>query len=278
MLWLVAVIPMVAGVAGTSAYLNRRGGWVPNTLHQWDVATLGAAYSAAIPPLAAFSIALAVFLANVSRTANPRAFENVMALFLMAFIILIGTALMFATTRSAFYGAEENEEVVLSRRTMYVLANLCFYLGLNMSWLGLRPLLQAIELHNLATVFSWLLLFSVMAGAMRQSAWLQCLFGASPIACVSIGLLPIIAVCFYWFGLVSLVPDLWPQNSTLTFAVFVFIVACPPFLVETNVIRFAGNERCITLLSRVGSRLMPAYQGVAVTAMLLLWLSLVVPL
>jgi hypothetical protein len=266
---------MVAGVAGTSALLSRRNGWTPTALPQWDVATLGAAYSAAIPPLAAFSIALAVFLANVSRTANPEAFENVMALFLMAFIILIGTALMFATSRSAFFGAVEDDDVLLSRRTMYVLANLCFYLGLNMSWMGLRPLLLAIELDNLAGVFSWLLLFSVVAGAVRQSAWLQGLFGADPLACMSIGLLPILAVCVYWFGLVSLAPSLWPENSTLSFAVLVFIVACPPFLLETNVIRFAADQRCAGLLSRVGSRLMPAYQCVAVTAMLLLWLSLV---
>ena len=93
--------------------------------------------------------------------------------------------------------------------------------------------------------------------------------------CVAIGLVPVLSVCFYWFGLVSLVPDLWPQNATLTFAVLVFIVACPPFLVETNAIRFASDVRYIHLLSRVGSRLMPAYQGVAVTAMMLLWLSLV---
>jgi hypothetical protein len=276
MLWLAAVIPMVAGVASTSAYLNRRNGWVPNASRQWDIATLGAAYSAAIPPLAAFSIALAVFLANVSRTANPKAFENVMALFLMAFIILIGTALMFATSRSAFFGADDDEEVLLSRRTMYVLANLCFYLGLNMSWMGLRPLLQAIELYSLAGVFSWLLLFSVVAGAMRQSAWLQSLFGANPIACLSIGVLPVLAVCVYWFGLVSLMPDLWPRNSTLTFAVLVFVIACLPFLVETNVIRFASDQRCTRMLWRVGSMLMPAYQGIAITAMLLLWLSLVV--
>jgi hypothetical protein len=115
-----------------------------------------------------------------------------------------------------------------------------------------------------------------MAGAFRQSAWLQCLFGAHPIACVSIGLLPALAVCLYRFGLVALVPDLWPHDATLTFAVTVFVVACLPFLVETNVIRFAGTQSCTAMLARVGSRLMPAYQGVAVTALLLLWLSLVV--
>ena len=44
---------------------------------------------------------------------------------------------------------------------------------------------------------------------------------------------------------------------------------------ESNVIRFAGNQSCTVLLARVGPRVMPAYQGVAVTALLLLWLSLV---
>lgn len=87
----------------------------------------------------------------------------------MAFIVLIGTALMFATSRSASWDSAETEVAAVCRRTMYVLANLCFYLGVSMSWLGLHPLLVAIELNHLASVFSWLLLFTIFAGALRQA-------------------------------------------------------------------------------------------------------------
>jgi hypothetical protein len=215
-----------------------------------------------------------VFLANLARSSDSRAFEQVIALFLVAFIVLIGTALTFATFRGVVAAGEPSEDFIISRRVMYILTNLGFYLGLNLGWLGLLPLLRAIQLDELAQVFSWLLLFSILSGSMRQGAWASSLLGASKFASYGVTVVAGLAAAAYRMALVPLFGALWPANPTLTFAIVVFAFGGLIFSVETTMIRFNGGETAERRLARLGLLIVPPYMACAATSLLLLWFSL----
>jgi hypothetical protein len=274
-MWAIGIGLLLAATAAAIAYLNR-GRTRPLLGGQWDLATLSTSYSGIIAPIAAFTVASAVFLANLTRATESHAFEQVIALFLIAFIVLIGTALMFATFRGVLATGESSEDFIVSRRVMYVLANLGFYLGLNLGWLGLQPLLKALELDDLGPVFSWVLFFSILSGSMRQGAWCHSLLGASNLASYAMTAVALVAALVYRLVLVPLFGGLWPGNPTLTFAIVVFAFGAVIFSVETTMIRLNGSQEAERRLARLGSLLVPPYAACAATCLLLLWLALFV--
>jgi hypothetical protein len=273
-MWVLGIIVLLALVAAGVAALNRVRE-EPSGEQRWDIGSLGVSYSAIISPLAAFSVASAVFLANLTRASASDSFEQVMALFLIAFIMLMGTSLMFATTRSLQPAGPPDRSFVLTQRVLYELASLGFYAGLNTSWLGLRPLLESIELHELADVFSWLLLFSLISGSMRQGAWLHSLLGIRAVPSYAVTLIPFAAATVYRLVIATAFAGLWPSNPTTAFALVVFGVTSLAFVVETNMIRFHGKAPAEAMVSRAGPVVVPPYVASVVASLALLWFSLV---
>jgi hypothetical protein len=99
-MWLAGILAMMALVgvaAGLLAKLRSPGKHTAD----WDLQSLSGAYAAIVAPLAGFSVAATVFLANLTSAAKTPYFADIMVLFLVAFILLMGTAIMFATFRSA---------------------------------------------------------------------------------------------------------------------------------------------------------------------------------
>jgi hypothetical protein len=152
-----------------------------------------------------------------------------MALFLIAFLVFISSAMQFATTPNL---PNPKDEVYLTLQgCSYVLANANFYLGLCLSWLGLPLLLVAIGLEYLADIFIWLVLFAILGGATRVSS-----SGLSVFALVELRVgLSILLVCF---GAAALyrpvaseqVDDLLPtEHAPALIAVRCFAVAAVGF-------------------------------------------------
>ncbi|MCC7463616.1 MAG: hypothetical protein IT480_14280 [Gammaproteobacteria bacterium] len=273
-MWVIGFLLLFFVTAIVTWRLNRPSGLPPATV-PWDMPGLATSYGSIIAPLAAFSVASAVFLANISRSDHNRTFENLMALFLIAFIMLMGAALMFATLRGATTAATSTPAVITSRRVMYILCNLGFYLGLNVSWLGLEPLLRAIGLERFAHVLSWILLFSILSGAARQGAWCRTLLGVHTLAPYTIAGVAAAAAALYRLGLVPLVRPLWPADAPLTICVVVFIFAAVIFSIETTMIRLQADEHAHQVLARIGLAILPPYIAAVATALVLLWFSLV---
>lgn len=204
-MWIIGVLSLVILVGAVTGIFSRKR-TSPTFVTEWDLESLSGEYAAIIAPLAGFSVAAAVFLANLSRVARTSYFADVMALFLIALIMLMATAVMFATFRSARLGPSPSEELLSVHSMLYLICNLGFYLSLSMSWLGLRPLLLSIELSALAEVFTWVLLFSLTLGAIRVGAWLHIFLGTKMLASLLVPIIPIVTVVAY--GLV-----LAPQSA-----------------------------------------------------------------
>ena len=170
-MWIIGIVTLFAAVGSLQRVLTGKLEAITFSA-RWDISRLSKAYAGIVSPLAAFSVASAVLLANLlQRSKNPEAFADVIALFFIAFIILVGIAVTLAPGQGALPNGEDAEDFHIGRRVLYILSMLGFFLGLSMSWMGLYPLLVAIDLPVVADVFSWVLLFAVLAGASRLGSW-----------------------------------------------------------------------------------------------------------
>lgn len=276
-MWVLPVMVLLVATALLALLLTgktRRP--VPATV--WDLDILSTAYAALVSTLAALSIASTIFLANLNLAQASEAFPDVMAMFLIGFMIQVGAALMFATTRSWMPAPEEAVRHVVSHRLMYVLSNAAFYLGLTVTWIGLRPLLVTLNMPTLATVFLWLLAFVAFSGAARLAAWLYSLLGVRPLACAAIPVIGLAAPAIYRFVIVTYVPSFWPQRlPTLAMGVVVFCIGAMAFAFETAMIALRGSTRLHSVMERVATRALTAYMQAVATAVGLLLISTALP-
>ena len=274
-MWLIGVLVWMSLIAGIIGLVNRKP-HSATTSARWDIASLAGSASSIVAPLASFSVAAALFLANLTRAAQAPTFADVMALFLIAFIILMGSAIMYATDRSIRVDQHLSETFEATHRVLYILATVAFFLGITMSWIALHPLLLSIELTDLAGVFAWLLLVAILVAGVRIAAFLYALLDIRLLPAAIIPIVSYAGVAIYRLVLVPRFPSLWPQdNAVLSFAILVFALAGMAIGVESFVISFHGDQRLHDLFRRFGSTILPPYAALALAAVVFLWLSTV---
>lgn len=274
-MWLIGVLVWMSLITGIVTLANRTPRAI-TTSARWDIESLAGSASGIVSPLASFSVAAAVFLANLIRAAPTPSFADVMAMFLIAFIILMGSAIMYSTDRSLRVDQQLGETFEVTYRVLYILATAAFYLGITTSWIGLYPLLLSIDLTTLAGVFMWLLLVAILAGGVRLVAWLYSLLDIRFVTAAIIPIVSFTGAAIYRLALVPRFPSLWPQNNpVLSFAILVFALAAVPLVGESVVIAFHGDQRMYELFRRIGRTILPSYVALAITAVVFLWFSAV---
>ncbi len=272
-MWLIWVFSLMVFV-GLFAGLLARKRSSREFAADFDLETISEDYAAITNPLAGFSIAAAIFLANLSGVAEPSYFADVMALYLIAFLMLMATAIIYASFRVARMRSLPQNSYEI-HCVLFIVSNLSFYLSLSVSWLGLRPLLLSIGLPYLADVFKWLLLFALFAGAIRLGAWLHTLLGVRLMASVLIPVVPMAAAIAYGQALAGRSAAAWPNsNPVLSFGLLVFAIGALGGGVETSMITFYGQQGFHHRLLRFGNMLIAPYVGIAITAITLLWFSI----
>jgi len=201
MMWVVGTLIMFAvGVAAIVAI-----GWTPRAMlgpPLWDISSLGGTYTGIVGTIAGFSVASAIFIAGLDVARTSPLFATVMGMLLAAFLILVFSALIYASTPNAPNIADHAVAQPLS----HVRANMCGCLGLTLSWFALVPLLHMLGLPSLAVTFTWLLLFVAVAASGWVALFAYHLTSATVRACLAI---PILG-----FGLAALYrlvgARLWP--------------------------------------------------------------------
>jgi hypothetical protein len=270
-MWLVGIAVLLLVICLLCLLIGWRSDRSPVII--WDIAGTARTYTTIVGTLAGFSVTSSIFVANLSVARESAAFESLMALFLIAFLVFISSAMQFATTPNL---PNRQDEVYLTIQALsYVLANSNFYLGLCLSWLGLPLLLVAIGLEYLADIFIWLVLFAILGGAMRVSS-----SGLNVLALVELRVgLSLLLVCFGAAALYRLVAteyadDLLPaEHGPALFAVLCFAVAAAGFSLQSAVVGALGQESSAARLSRVGRPLLVAYTTAVFTTTGLLWFA-----
>jgi hypothetical protein len=273
--WIVGVFLLLCVNGAITALLNRGERTIPpRTL--WDLSSLGKDYATILATLAGIAITAVVFLAELRDEIAPQAYSSVLGIFSISLVIMVGGSLAYGTSSNALEADGNEEDERIARCVMFILVTSCFYGGVALSMLGLHPLLIYIELEDIAEIMAWLLLFSLFAGGNRLGAWMFALLGtrnrvsalASPQAIVAAGL--------YRLVLVPRFPELWPQkNPAVAFAVLVMMLAAIPFFLETTMLRYHGQPSSRRLLRRVGPSALPPFISGVLTAVVLVWMSLV---
>jgi hypothetical protein len=272
-MWLVGILGLFLLTASVTALLARREQQPPN-IH-WEVVGLGEAYAGIVSDLAAFSVTAAVFLADI-QTEAKQSLADVMAMFIISFIILMGTTVTYTTFSGVSSPEEMIEDFQLGRRVMYIFSTLGFYLGLSTGWLGLHPLLMAINLQEVANVLIWILLAALFGGSSRLGAWLHTLLGVNLLTTSLLSFIAFAAAALYKLVLVPRYPELWPTTHTaLSLTALVFAVGFPIFALDTLMIARHGNQKAYIALQWVGSKILPSYIACASTSVFLLWFAVI---
>lgn len=272
-MWLGGVLLLLIAVVAVVTWIGRSLRSAPSA-PLWDIPAVASTYTGIVGALAGFTVASTVFLANRAASRNTEAFAVTMGMFLVAFIGFLVASQMFGTlpNRAPAEDAGANDD--LDQRLGFLLAIVGYYVGLSISWLGLRPLLIGLMQRALADVFAWLLLVAVFAGAARLGVFLYRLTTVPSAACLAVPLLGFGAAAAYRLLAVPFVPSLWPkQDAALAITLVVAGLAGFGFAAETAMLAFHGDARLRTRLPGPGQRVVLAYVQAVVAVVALLWFA-----
>jgi hypothetical protein len=263
-MWIIGTIIVLSVGAAVTAAL----GWSPRATPGppvWDIPRLGGVYTGIVGTLAGFSVASATFIAGLDAARGTPAFAAAIALLLVSFLILMGSAIMYSDTPS--FPASDDEFAMGVQTLAHLFANASYFLGLALAWLALRPLLVMIDLVSLADAFSWLLLATMVAGGVWLAVFVYRLTVANGIACLAIPILGIGLPAIYRLLTVGVWPMLWPgANVAISFAFVAFAVASLGFVHQTGLLLVHGSSGQERRIRQYGHRFTLAYlQLVAIT-------------
>ncbi len=272
-MWIVGTLILFAvGIAAIVAI-----GWTPRAMPSpplWDISNLGGTYTGIVGTIAGFSVASAIFIAGLDVARTSPVFATVMGMLLVAFLILVFSALIYASTPNF----PRVDDQAVSQSLSHALANMCGCLGLTLSWLALVPLLQMLGLPSLAVTFTWLLLFVAVAASGWVALFDYHLTSAPVPACLAIPVLGFGLAALYRLVAARLWPALWPAtDAALKFAFAALIVAGVILNLHLALLATHGSKKGQQLLLRDGHRLVLAYSQAYSLAVGLSWFAIAMP-
>ncbi|MDP3897317.1 MAG: hypothetical protein Q8Q62_11645 [Mesorhizobium sp.] len=214
-------------------------------------------------------------MAGVSVNRQTPAFQTMIGMLLIAYIVFTGTAMMFASTPGRPSPTKgEDENFARLQRFSISIAMLGYGVGVSIAWLTLRPLLVAIELTELAKAFTWVLLVTTIAVCARWVLFLYRLFETRRVAA---NLLPVLGLGFasaYYLILREAYPQLWPAgNAPLTIVMILFGIVVIGFGTHSMMLTSYGSDAFNARLATYGHRITLAYYTAATGALFLLWFA-----
>lgn len=280
-MWVIGVVALLV----LSALLAQPLGWRQRELARppmWDIVHVASTYTPIATGLAGFSVTSAVFLANLTSAGRSNELASIIGLFLIAFVTFVGATLIFATIPRPSE-PERTADVVRSQRLIFVLGNVAFFVGILMALLALRPFLLAVGLDRLAEIFTWLLLFTVIAGILRIGLFVHRLLGVDARAHAAMPVIALAAAITYRYVLCQAFPGLWPAplaggraaalEAMLMLAVVTFASAAGAFVGQSLMLSVYGNARVERVIADVGHRVMLGYAQAVSTSITLLWVA-----
>jgi hypothetical protein len=252
-------------------------GWIPRATASppvWHIPSQGGIWTNIVGTLAGFSVASAVFIAGFDVARGSPAFATVIGMLLLAFLILVFSALTYASTPNVPEGEGDGVMASLS----HALANMNGCMGLSISWLAFVPLLEMIGLPALAGAFTWLLLFVALAAGEWTALFAYRLTRASGRACIAIPVLGFGLPAIYRHGVVRVVPALWPAtDAALSFAFVAVAVAGLVLSVQAGLLLTYGDTSMQQRLWRHGHRIILGCSAATVLAVGLIWFAVAIP-
>jgi hypothetical protein len=276
MVWLVGLLILILIGASLMLVLTRTSD--ERTLHTlWDSAITARGYTSIVGTLAGFTVASAIFLSNQIVSRGPAAFETVIGMLLIAFLVLVGAAMEFGSVPGPSTSERSEPDLRRIQNLSFLLGAASYYAGISIAWLALRPLLLVLGLRGLADLFAWVLLFVVFAAGARIGLFPYRLTEAPTRACLAIT--PLGFGLAIGYRLLSVrFPALLPEEQApLIFTVIVFLAVGLGYLGQSALYWGHANSRVEPLISRFGDRLAVVYLETVVLSVALLWSAIAAP-
>ncbi|MGH2614710.1 MAG: hypothetical protein ACRDJC_05695 [Thermomicrobiales bacterium] len=272
-MWIVGTIVLFAiGVAAIVAI-----GWSPRATPSpplWDIPSLSQIYTGIVGTLGGFAVASAIFIAGLDAARTSPAFATVIGMLLIAFLILVFSALEYASIPNL---PAAGDDAVFQSFT-HALANMCGCLGLSISWLALIPLLDLLGLPVLARAFTWVLLLLALGASGWVAMFAYRLTTASARACLAIPLAGFGLAALYRLVAVSLWPALWPaSDAALHYAFVALAVVGLLFACHVNLLLLYGNETVRQRLWCDGHAIVLGFSAAYALAQGFAWFAVAMP-
>jgi hypothetical protein len=271
MTWLLGIAVLIAVVV----VITVASGWSkpapPAPL--WDVPRISQTFTAIVGSLAGFSVACATFLAGQAAIRGAETFELVIAMFLIAFLILISCAMGFASVPTATASAGREVEISRLQEDIYQIAVLGYALGISVAWLALRPLLLAIGLTRAADLFTVLLFVAVVGSGARTSMALRRSQGMGRSTRAILLVLAIGAPLAYRAATLTFAPTLWPgENGAFYFTIGAFILGAMAFGLQTFLVS-EYDQPIVERWRSVSHRVLLGLASATIVVITLMWLG-----
>jgi hypothetical protein len=272
-MWLLGTVIAFAFGVGTVAIIGQRPRLTPSQ-PVWDISNLGGTYTGIVGTLGGFSVTSAVFVAGLEGARASPEFAAVIGMLLVAFLILIFSALLYASAPNAPGTATDAVIPSLS----HLLANMCGCLGLAVSWLALVPFLRLLSLNGLAEAFTWLLFSVTIAGACWVGLFAYHLTLAPVSSCLALPVIGIALPGFYRLAAARVWPAIWPASEAILHYAFVALaVSGLIFALHLALLAVYGNESKTHVLQHWKHELALAFSAANTMAVGFMWFAVAVP-
>jgi hypothetical protein len=282
-MWLVGTVAVVVIACLITFFIARH--WpLEEKRPIWDLARAAGTYTSIVGTLAGFSVASSFFLANLSRSTRAPELETVIGMLVIAFLVLVGTAMTYGAmpTYSGGHTAPEgslvDDKFVTVQKLIFLLGHTSYYIGIALAWLALRPLTVALGLQTFASILTWLLLFFVIAGAGRLGMHFYSLIGGNRLATTLMPCIGIVLTSLYRLVAVPIVPALWPAFApVLSYAVVAFALSFVGFTSSSLLIYVLASPGETPHLRRRGHQFILFFIQAVCCSIALLWYSVALP-
>lgn len=272
-MWLIGTLIAFAIGIGAVAIIGRRPR-LTQSRPVWDISNLGGTYTGIVGTLGGFSVTSAVFVAGLDGARASPEFAAVIGMLLVAFLILVFSALMYASAPNALGTTTD----AVAQSISHLLANMCGCLGLAVSWLALVPFLRLLSLNGLAEVFTWLLLSVTITGACWVALFAYHLTLAPVSACLALPAVGVALPGVYRLIAARFWPALWPApESILHYAFVALAVSGLIFATHLVILALCGSELKIRVLQHRKHVLALALSAANTIAVGFMWFAVAVP-
>jgi hypothetical protein len=272
-MWILGTLLAFALGIGAVVVIGRKPRLTPSQ-PVWDISSLGGTYTGIVGTLGGFSVTSAIFVAGLEGAQASPAFAEVIGMLLIAFLILIFSALLYASAPNA-PGNSANPAIP---SLTHLLANMCGCLGLAMSWLALVPLLRLLSLPGLAAAFTWLLFSVNITGTSWVALFAYQLTLANIRACLALPILGFAIPALYRLVAARLWPALWPTSDAVLYYAFVALgVAGIIFAVHLSLLAIYGSASTVRFLSRNGHLVTLTLSAAYALSVGFAWFAVAVP-
>lgn len=271
-MWLAATLIVVALTATAVVII----GWKPRATPSqpvWDISGVGGTYTGIVGTLGGFAVTSAIFVAGLDGARESAAFAVVIGMLFIAFLILVFSALMYASTPSA----PANDDGV-NQSLSHALANLCGCLGLTVSWLALIPLLDVMMLPALAQAFNWFLLTTTIAAIGWVALFTYHLTLANLAACLALPVVGLALPALYRLTSARVWPSIWPATDpALHFAFLALATAGLMLGLHMGVLVLHGSAPRRGRLQSIAHRLVLAVSAMYALVVGFTWFAVAAP-